>query len=128
MPEEVQTKAMQNGAQAMIKLGILFSLAAIAGAVGFGLMGKDEIPKTAEVPVSVTERAAPAPQPAPFVTTRSLSRAPAAAPTQVDRARDYLMSQNMGTVCSTKIGECYVSQGPINSYCDCNGAPGRIVR
>ncbi len=50
-----------------------------------------------------------------------------ATPTRDGYSTDRL-SQSYGTVCETPRGECTVSPKPINGFCTCNGAPGKIIR
>ncbi|MCA8880081.1 MAG: hypothetical protein KDA73_09015 [Rhodobacteraceae bacterium] len=111
----------------MIKVGIVLCLAALSGAVGYGLWdGREPVPTEASVSYDRIAPEAPVPAGAMSTNPAALPAVPDARPDK--KVRDMRMSQGYGTVCQTSQGECYVPQGPINSSCSCNGVPGRIVR
>ncbi|WP_172331646.1 hypothetical protein [Mangrovicoccus sp. HB161399] len=102
----------------MTKGAILVLVGALTGATGYSILQNSGL----AVPAAPEEAVAAMPAGA----------APAAAPLQErgygQPALKDRLAQSFGTVCSTPKGECSVPRAPINSFCSCNGTPGRIVR
>ncbi len=92
-------------------------LLAIGLAGGLGTFGVLQTPDVAGL-----EQLGGLAEPAPLQTGRE------AAPPETMRTRGILLGQTTGTFCSTPKGSCVVPEGPINSFCSCNGVPGRIIR
>lgn len=67
------------------------------------------------------------------VTEAHLEQAPLQTPAPyavktIQSSKDRYLVQSHGTVCETSGGECSVSPLPINSFCTCGSAPGKITR
>lgn len=120
MADHKQTASEQS---VMNKLAMALAVALVAGAAGYGIGGVagPGLLKPVEAPMG---DAAPAPQPV-AANPREAGGVPAPAPA---KRLDSIMGQSVGTVCETPEGECLVGQAPINSYCECYGSAGRIVR
>ena len=110
----------------MNKLAMALAVALVAGAAGCGIgaVAGPGLLKPADLPAAA-EQAETAP--------RAVAASPgtelpgAAAPSPAERLGD-VVGQSVGTVCETPEGECLVGQAPINSYCECGGSAGRVVR
>jgi len=116
----------------MSKLAMAVAIALVAGVAGYGIGGRSGLsPVEVAVAPEAVEVGPAAPAAAPGLAiapdaVKPAGQAAQAPATPAERLDD--LSQSVGTVCETPSGECLVGQAPINSYCECYGAAGRIVR
>lgn len=114
----------------MSKLAMAVAIAVLAGVAGYGIGGRSGLTPIEVAAAPEAVEAIPAAT-APGLTVPPEAVQPAgqgaqAPVTPAQRLDD--LSQSVGTVCETPSGECLVGQAPINSYCQCGDAAGRIVR
>ena len=110
----------------MHKLARALAVALVAGAAGYGIgaVAGPGLLKPADLPAAA--EAVPT-APRPVAASPGTGFPGAAAPSAGERLGD-VVGQSVGTVCETPEGECLVGQAPINSYCECGGSAGRVVR
>lgn len=123
MARDGQTGSEQS---VMHKLAMALAVALVAGAAGYGIgaVAGPGLLKPADLPAAA-EAVPTAARPVAASPGTGLSGA--AAPSPGERLGD-VVGQSVGTVCETPEGECLVGQAPINSYCECGGSAGRVVR
>ena len=113
----------------MNRLAKAAAIALVAGAAGYGIgaVAGPGLLRPADLPAAA-EAVETAPRPvaaSPDAVSRATPQP--VAPSPAERLGD-VVGQSVGTVCETPEGECLVGQAPINSYCECGGSAGRVVR
>lgn len=110
----------------MHKLAMALAVALVAGAAGYGIgaVAGPGLLKPADLPAAAEAVPTAA---RPVAASPGTGFPGAAAPSAGERLGD-VVGQSVGTVCETPEGECLVGQAPINSYCECGGSAGRVVR